>query len=670
MRHSLRAVSLSWLIVLVPILGGSPAGADGNGRVPSNDARSCNLPNCAAARAGKKAPIAKNDAATTAVDTSVTIDVTANDRGRIARKTVSIVGAGPRHGRARVKRRNGKVIYTPNPGFSGQDKFKYRVEDNRGALSNKARVRVTVGTPVANNDTAATAIDTPVVINVVANDTAPDGNLDPQSVAIATNPASGGLVNHFDGTVTYTPSAGFFGTDDFAYTVNDGQGAASNVATVTVTVGPVADAGPDRNDVTGQSVTLNGSASFDPDGNTLAFSWRFLSVPSASARTSADIVDPASPMPSFTPDVDGDYELELTVTDGTLSDTDRVVITTAAPGRVPPNAAAGPDIVVQLGQTVTLNGSASDDPDHLPNPTLTFQWTFVSTPTGSTLTNGNITPTTATASFIPDVPGVYLLRLDAFDGADTDSDQVMVTVQPLPPPVITSITNDNTPTVSGTAATGIIEVTLYENGTPVPVPPAVSLMNGAWSYTYTTAVLPEGVYTFTATGKNAAGQESSPSAAKTVMVDATGPTAPSFIQENCGGGEATVSSSQFDDLPVLVSIFCLFVDGGEPVRAVVQRLDSNDNKTDEPHTYPFRGPFRDDDGIIFFRIEITDRLGFVPGSKVPPGKYHLKLFVSDVAGNESCVASFVSLPEDRGCTVNVDSLTNVPTLPVFLVIQE
>ena len=233
MRHSLPAVSLSWLIVLVPILGGSPAGADGN-------------------RARNKAPIAEDDAATTAVDTSVTIKVTANDRdrdGRIARKTVRIVG-GPQHGRA-GKRRSGTMTYTPDPGFSGEDTFRYRVKDNRGALSNKARVRVTVGTPVANNDTAATAIDTPVVINVVANDTATDGNLDRQSVAIATNPASGGLVNHFDGTVTYTPSAGFFGTDDFAYTVRDGQGTASNVATVTVTVGPVAitslqeDNGPD-----------------------------------------------------------------------------------------------------------------------------------------------------------------------------------------------------------------------------------------------------------------------------------------------------------------------------------------------------------------------------------------------------------------------------------------
>jgi hypothetical protein len=96
MRHSLPAVSLWWLIVLVPILAGSPAGADGN-------------------RTRNKAPIAKNGAQ------RVTINFTAHDRdrdGRIVRKTVRIVGAGPRHGRA-AKRRSGTVIYTPNPGFSG-----------------------------------------------------------------------------------------------------------------------------------------------------------------------------------------------------------------------------------------------------------------------------------------------------------------------------------------------------------------------------------------------------------------------------------------------------------------------------------------------------------------------------------------------------------------------
>lgn len=134
MRHSIRAVSLWWLIVVVPITG---------------------------AVAANKAPKAKNDAATTAVDTSVPINVTKNDSGRIVRKSVRIVGAGPLHGTARVKRRNGKVIYTPDPGFSGQDTFRYRVEDNRGARSNKARVTVTVAVG-------------PVVITSLQEDRGPD----------------------------------------------------------------------------------------------------------------------------------------------------------------------------------------------------------------------------------------------------------------------------------------------------------------------------------------------------------------------------------------------------------------------------------------------------------------------------------------------------------------
>ena len=58
------------------------------------------------------------------------------------------------------------------------------------------------------------------------------------------------------------------------------------------------------------------------------------------------------------------------------------------------------------------------------------------------------------------------------------------------------------------------------------------VINGAWSYT--TVVLANGDYTFAATGKNAAGQESSPSAARRVMVlKNNGPTPPT-INENDG----------------------------------------------------------------------------------------------------------------------------------------
>ena len=127
-----------------------------------------------------------------------------------------------------------------------------------------------------------------------------------------------------------------------------------------------------------------------------------------SALTNADITNPTSPQASFTPDVTGVYTLTLTVSDGDLTDSDDVAIN-VTPVNVPPNADAGADVLVKLGEVATLNGAASSDPDNFPNP-LTFQWSFVSVAAGSALTDANIAnATTPTPSFTPDATGhVYL----------------------------------------------------------------------------------------------------------------------------------------------------------------------------------------------------------------------------------------------------------------------
>jgi hypothetical protein len=78
---------------------------------------------------------------------------------------------------------------------------------------------------------------------------------------------------------------------------------------------------------------------------------------------------------------------------------------------VPPNANAGADMTVNLGDTAVLDGSASNDPDHGPQP-LTYLWSFVAVPTGSQLTNGAISgANTVSLSFAPDVVGAYVLQL-------------------------------------------------------------------------------------------------------------------------------------------------------------------------------------------------------------------------------------------------------------------
>jgi len=90
--------------------------------------------------------------------------------------------------------------------------------------------------PVAQADTATTAPGQPVTVNVLANDSDPDGNT--LSVTAATPGQHGSTTRNPDGTITYTPQAGFTGTDTFSYTVGDGKGGTAT-ATVTVTVASV-----------------------------------------------------------------------------------------------------------------------------------------------------------------------------------------------------------------------------------------------------------------------------------------------------------------------------------------------------------------------------------------------------------------------------------------------
>ncbi|MET1413587.1 Ig-like domain-containing protein [Roseibium sp. HPY-6] len=87
--------------------------------------------------------------------------------------------------------------------------------------------------PVANPDTAETTTDKAVVIDVLANDSDPDG--DPLTIEITGQPA-GGTAEVENGKIVYTPDTGSAGSQTVRYTVSDGNGAVSQETTVTVTV--------------------------------------------------------------------------------------------------------------------------------------------------------------------------------------------------------------------------------------------------------------------------------------------------------------------------------------------------------------------------------------------------------------------------------------------------
>ncbi|MFP3900458.1 MAG: Ig-like domain-containing protein [Acidimicrobiia bacterium] len=90
--------------------------------------------------------------------------------------------------------------------------------------------------PVANDDSASVGAGQSVSINVVANDTDANGNLDPSTVTITGPPAAGTATPNADGTVTYTNTDETASSDSFTYTVADTDGLVSNEATVTITI--------------------------------------------------------------------------------------------------------------------------------------------------------------------------------------------------------------------------------------------------------------------------------------------------------------------------------------------------------------------------------------------------------------------------------------------------
>ncbi|HRX72867.1 MAG TPA: DUF2341 domain-containing protein [Hyphomonas sp.] len=81
-------------------------------------------------------------------------------------------------------------------------------------------------------DAIVTTLGTSVTIHVLANDSGGD-----LTVTSFSNPAHGNVIFNSDQSFTYTPTAGFVGTDSFAYTVRDAQGTPSG-AEVTITVAP------------------------------------------------------------------------------------------------------------------------------------------------------------------------------------------------------------------------------------------------------------------------------------------------------------------------------------------------------------------------------------------------------------------------------------------------
>ena len=249
-----------------------------------------------------------------------------------------------------------------------------------------------------NLDGSASADATGIALNFQWTQTA--GPLVTLSGATASNPFFTAPTVAFD-----QPAASL----TFSLVVSDANGT-SAPSTVSITVSPqppppppaapIADAGPDQAIASGAFVTLDGTASSDPAGLALTFAWTQTAGPivtlSSASSTTPSFTAPTVPFgqPAAV------LTFSLVVSDANTSSPAATVNVTVSP-EPPPNPApvanAGPDQAVASNSAVTLDGSASFDPDA---EAISFAWSQ-SSGAAVTLAGANTAHPTFGAPVVP-----------------------------------------------------------------------------------------------------------------------------------------------------------------------------------------------------------------------------------------------------------------------------
>ena len=422
-------------------------------------------------------PVGVDDAYAIDEDQSLTIaapGVLDNDTDVDGDSLASGLAADPTSG-ALDQLEDGSFTYTPDPDFNGTDTFQYIPRDGT-VDGNVTTVTITVvpinDPPRTVDDIALTLEDSPTTIDVLTNDTDPDG--DPLTVFAVSVPPNGTVVINPDGTVTYTPNPNFEGADSFTYDADDGQDGRST-GRVDVTVTPVNDppvavddnaSTPEDTSVTIE-VLLNDS---DQDGDALTIT-AVSAAPNGTAVINVGTV-------IYTPnsDFNGADTFTYTISDGQASATATVTVDVTpvndspvalddsysvnedsalnvpAPGVLTNDADVDGDALTAVLATNVINGTLALAADgsfsYMPDPNFAGIDTF-SYVAADALLNSNPATVTITVNPVNDPP--------------TAVDDTVLTVEDSPT-TIDVLTNDTDP--DGDPLT-VFAVSVPSNGTVV-----------------------------------------------------------------------------------------------------------------------------------------------------------------------------------------------------------
>ncbi len=473
-------------------------------------------------------PRARRDTGTGAENTSVSIDVLANDSLNPG-ATASIISFvnGARGTVARSGANPNILIYTPtDPNFYGTDTFTYVMNDSSGlGVDSIGTVVVTItdvnDVPELVGDTATTNEDTPLTIpfaTLLANDSPGAGetvNTPAQTltiISVAAVTTGGGSVAISGSNVVYTPAADFNGTFLFTYTAQDsGVPALSSTATVTVSVAAVndnpianADTVSGTEDTTllipaGNTTIVAGNVLFnDTPGPATATdeASQILTVTGVGATSaSGGTVSLVAGVISYVPpaNFNGVDTLTYSISDGAGGTATGTVTINVAAVNDPPIAGADSvsgfrDIPITIPvATLLANDSPGGGPDEVGQTLSITEVISTASTNGSVVLNGNGTITyTPSSGFTGAASFQYTLR---DSGGETAVGTVNVSIAEFVPSTIQGTVWEDSDGDNGIDPTerrlGGVVVTLSgttAQGQSVPARTLITLADGGYSF--------------------------------------------------------------------------------------------------------------------------------------------------------------------------------------------